>query len=63
MAKWTSAQRRKFKATTAAKKAAVTSIPLDAIPERSSRAQPPRASGKLQLALEVVRLLRSIIEH
>lgn len=32
--KWTPAQHKKFKATMAAKKAGVSSIPLSAIPER-----------------------------
>jgi len=73
MAKWTAARRKKFKATMAGKRGrkvvghvVTTSIPLDAIPARPARAkrpEPTRAPSNLQLALEVVRLLRSIIEH
>ena len=61
--KWTAAQRKKFLATSASKRAATTSIPLDAIPQRPAPA--PKQSApplKLQFALEVVRLLHAILK-
>lgn len=72
---WTKARTAKFRATMAAKKAAkvapsVTSIPLDAIPERVSKAPAkkvtvravPVHSNKQQLVHDVVRLLLHILE-
>ena len=67
MATWTQAQRKKFLATAARKRAqrktGTTSIPLDAIPQRPAPA--PKQSApplKLQFALEVVRLLHTILK-
>ena len=68
-AKWSPARKAKFQATMAAKKAAkvvTTRFPIDLLPDRPEPrpvASRPAVSPKLQLAMEVVRLIRTILGH
>jgi hypothetical protein len=60
---WTPERRRRQKATLAAKK--VSSIPLDAVPERPQRKAPERqlstGSSARELAAAIVRLLTLVL--
>jgi len=62
---WTEARLQKFRATMAAKKGSTTTgIPLDAIPARAPKKATAISTAtplRLQLALELVRLLAQLL--